>query len=120
MDMLDRLGRLLRTLVPDDEIYATYDPDLASAWEELDAYLDEAQTRPRRESVKTSPLEEAYTVLELPPGATMEQARENYKRLLRKYHPDRFAGRPEKQRAATEVTQAVIGAYRTIRRSSVS
>ena len=120
MDMLDRLGRLLRSLAPEAEFNAAWDPDLSTAWAELDAYLEEETPGRRDRRERTSPVDDAYAVLELPPGAPMEKVRENYKRLLRKYHPDRFAGRPEKQRAATEVTQAVIGAYRTIRRSSVS
>ncbi len=116
MDMLDRLGRLLRSFVPDDG--APFDPDLSAAWEELDEYLGEQtgpSRRPRGRREGRHPLEAEYRVLELEPGASMERVRESYKRLLRKYHPDRFVGRPEKQRAATEVTQAVIAAYRAIR-----
>lgn len=118
MDMIDRLSRLLRSFIPDDE--APWDPDLSRAWEELDDYLGEGRSEfhrpgsaaPRREA---APLEREYRVLELPTGASMDEVRDSYKRLLRKYHPDRFVGSPEKQRAATEVTQAVIAAYRAIR-----
>ena len=122
MDMLDRLGRLLRSLSVDTEEFSTgYDPDLTAAWEELNGYLGEGEAerhhRPRQPYHKGSPIDEAYRVLELPAGAPMERVRESYKRLLRKYHPDRFVGRPEKQRAATEVTQAIIAAYRTIKGS---
>ena len=121
MDMIDRLGRLLRSFIPDDQ--ALYDPDLSQAWEELDDFLGEGKSEfhrgeaegHRKEKTPPEPLAEEYRVLELYPGATMEEVRDSYKRLLRKYHPDRFVGRPEKQRAATEVTQAVIAAYRAIR-----
>lgn len=116
MDMLDRLGRLLRSFVPDEE--APFDPDLSDAWEELDGYLGEerhAFRKPPRRDDESAPLASEYRVLELEPGSSMEEVRGSYKRLLRKYHPDRFLGKPEKQRAATEVTQAVIAAYRTIR-----
>ncbi|MFW6338458.1 MAG: J domain-containing protein [Alkalispirochaetaceae bacterium] len=116
MDMLDRLGRLLRSFVPDDE--APYDPDLYAAWEELDEYLGEETERahgPRGAEENRDPLAAEYRVLEVEPGASIEEVRESYKRLLRRYHPDRFVGRPEKQRAATEVTRAVIAAYRAIR-----
>jgi DnaJ-domain-containing protein 1 len=123
MDMIDRLGRLLRSFIPDDE--APLDPDLSQAWRELDDYLGEEEGGFRRSRFEQSwskearrePLEQEYRVLELSPGAPMDQVRESYKRLLRKYHPDRFVGSPEKQRAATEVTQAVIAAYRAIRAS---
>ena len=120
--MLDRLGRLLRSFVPEEErLYAGYDPDLASAFEELESFLETGGGAARHEEGRArrrrTPLEEAYAVLELPPGTSFDSVRERYKGLLRKYHPDRFAGRPEKQRAATEVTQAIIAAYRTIRES---
>lgn len=121
MDMLDRLGRLLRSIVPEEALYNEYDPDLSTAWAELDAYLEEEEVETHRQFHRPgSPVDEAYRVLELDRDASMEQVRESYKRLLRKYHPDRFAGRPEKQRAATEVTQAVIAAYRMIKRSQES
>lgn len=121
--MFDRLGRLLRSFVPEEErLYAGYDPDLTSAFEELESFLETGaggatRQEERRERRRRTPLEEAYAVLELPPGVSFDSVRERYKGLLRKYHPDRFAGRPEKQRAATEVTQAIIAAYRTIRES---
>lgn len=118
MDMLDRLGRLLRSLAPEEnDHFGWTDPDLTAAWEELNGYLDDEPVgeEPPRAAEPPSRLQEAYAILEVAPGASMEAVRESYKRLLRKYHPDRFAGKPDKQRAATEVTRAVIGAYRTIR-----
>jgi curved DNA-binding protein CbpA len=33
---------------------------------------------------------------------------------MRKYHPDRHAGSPEKQKAATELTQKLSAAYQLI------
>lgn len=117
--MIDRLGRLLRSFVADEDLtWSGGDPDLADAWEELNGYLDDKEPfhRPPPATAPPSAVDEAYGVLELSPGASMEAVRASYKRLLRKYHPDRFVGKPEKQRAATEVTRAIIAAYRTIRR----
>ena len=37
--------------------------------------------------------------------------RKSYRRLLRQYHPDKFAQDPEKLRAATEVTRNITEAY---------
>jgi curved DNA-binding protein CbpA len=36
--------------------------------------------------------------------------------MMRKYHPDLHAGRPEKQRAATDVAQRLTEAYKTLDR----
>ncbi len=52
-----------------------------------------------------------YKTLELEPGASFEEVRKAYRKLLRKYHPDRFAQNPEKYKAATEVTRNVTEAY---------
>ena len=52
-----------------------------------------------------------YKTLELEPGADFEAVRKSYRRLLRQYHPDKFAQDPEKLRAATEVTRNITEAY---------
>lgn len=52
-----------------------------------------------------------YRTLELQPGATHEEVRKSYRRLLKQYHPDRFARDPEKHRVATEVTRNITEAY---------
>ena len=52
-----------------------------------------------------------YRTLELQPGATLEEVRKSYRRLLKQYHPDRFAKDPEKYKVATEVTRNITEAY---------
>ena len=52
-----------------------------------------------------------YRTLELEPGATHEEVRRSYRRLLKQYHPDRFAKDPEKYKVATEVTRNITAAY---------
>lgn len=52
-----------------------------------------------------------YRDLELEPGADATEVRKAYRRLLKKYHPDRFANDPEKLKAATEVTRKLTEAY---------
>lgn len=56
-----------------------------------------------------------YRTLEVGPEASMEEVRSSYRRLLRKYHPDRFASDPEKLRAATEVARKITAAYNGIK-----
>jgi DnaJ-domain-containing protein 1 len=53
-----------------------------------------------------------YGVLELPAGAELQAVRSSYRRLLFRFHPDKFAGDPDKQRMATELTRGLTVAYR--------
>jgi len=57
-----------------------------------------------------------YRTLELEPGADLAEVRRAYRRLLKQYHPDRFATDPEKQQAATEVTRRLTEAYNGLTR----
>jgi curved DNA-binding protein CbpA len=52
-----------------------------------------------------------YERLELPYGASWDEVKAAFRRLMRKYHPDLHAGNPEKLKAATEVSQALTQAY---------
>lgn len=52
-----------------------------------------------------------YRTLELEPGASLAEVRQSYRRLLKQYHPDRFARDPEKYKVATEVTRNITAAY---------
>lgn len=40
-------------------------------------------------------LEECYRILELPNGATLVEAQAAYRKLVRVWHPDRFASLPD-------------------------
>lgn len=52
-----------------------------------------------------------YRTLELEPGASYEEVRPAYRRLVAKYHPDRFASDPAKYEAATEVARKITLAH---------
>lgn len=52
-----------------------------------------------------------YRTLELEPGADVKEVRRAYRRLMKQYHPDRFANDPEKLKVATEVTRKLTEAY---------
>ncbi|HRI06279.1 MAG TPA: J domain-containing protein [Nannocystaceae bacterium] len=52
-----------------------------------------------------------YKTLEVEPGADFDTIRKSYRRLLKQYHPDRFARDPEKHKVATEVTRKITEAY---------
>jgi len=70
---------------------------------------------------KTAPPDElrlAYAALEVPYGSDFATVRKSYRTLMRKYHPDRHAGSPDKQKAATELAQKLSAAYQLIERRS--
>ena len=52
-----------------------------------------------------------YEVLGVSENATDEEIKAAYRRLVKKYHPDRFANDPEKQAAAREKLKQVNAAY---------
>ena len=80
------------------------------AWER--AY-QEAKRRPGYTAALAEEVEcrRWYRVLELEPGASMAEVKTAYRRLLRKYHPDRHARDPEKFAAATELMRRITEAH---------
>ncbi|HTE50480.1 MAG TPA: J domain-containing protein [Kofleriaceae bacterium] len=57
-----------------------------------------------------------YNVLDLPYGASFEQVKASYRKLMRKYHPDLHHQTPQKAKAATELTMQVTEAYNELER----
>jgi DnaJ-domain-containing protein 1 len=123
----DRLGDLLQSLMGGDsrrsEGYDPRDPDMREAIDELNAYLESggfdpgqgrhtrgARSRPEPEFADAA-LRRDYATLEVAFGAPLSDVRKSYKRLLHKYHPDRFSGDAEKQALANEVTQRLNEAF---------
>lgn len=81
------------------------------AFEAAQAKADgNAPPPPRRGSTEAERLR-WYRTLELAPGATLEEVRKSYRRLLKQYHPDKFHKDPEKYKVATEVTRNITVAY---------
>ena len=128
--LFDKLGVVLKSLdsLVDDVLgkgpAGKKDADYREAWEELEEYLRTGKSRVQPEQEdrrgpgeRSSPpsLVQDYANLELQLGASFENVRNSYKRLLKKYHPDRFANDPEKQKLATEITQKLNQSYQNIR-----
>ena len=137
MDQLfDRLTDLLRSMgqTASSSSASSADNDETAAWEELNDYLGEGSTSSsRRDSARNSgsprqgsthygraggppqSLKKDFANLELPFGATMEQARAAHRKLIRAYHPDRHATNPDKYRIANEITQRVNYSFQRIK-----
>lgn len=52
-----------------------------------------------------------YKVFNLNYGCSKDELKESYRKLLKKYHPDNFAGFPETQKIAERKTQELISAF---------
>jgi DnaJ-domain-containing protein 1 len=108
------------------------DPDLDAAFEELDDYLNrdhsaggssekrgkspgpEAGSGPDRGAGKTAvpeALRPDFAELGLPFGASAEECKSAYKKLLKIHHPDRHAGHPGNFKKATERTARINAAW---------
>ena len=124
----DRLGDLLQSLLGGEVgrsgTYDLRDPDMREAVAELDAYL-EWGTSQRRTADQQNPgkpgsvdqaLRKDYATLDVSFAAPFNDVRKSYKRLLHKYHPDRFSGDEKKQALANEVTQLLNEAFARIER----
>jgi DnaJ-domain-containing protein 1 len=62
-------------------------------------------------AVKRAQVKQWLKNLELEPGASEEDIRAAYTRLMAKYHPDKHGGDPEKHRAATKLAHGLTEAY---------
>lgn len=54
---------------------------------------------------------EYYQVLEVQPGASFEQIKKSYRRLMKTYHPDKYAKDPEKMKVAQAISLKLNEAY---------
>ena len=105
---------------------------MKEAWDELNAYLNgdeeirsdgSAQYRSQDRSGASvnsdrgemEHLREDYAILEVPFGAPFEQVKRSYKKMLRRYHPDRHSSDPEKLKLATEITTKINESYNRIK-----
>ncbi len=132
---IDRLANFLKSLFGDDAGAARQagetegtrfrDPDLQDAWEELDEFMrggsaQSDRTRQRSRSSRPEPprdesLRQDYANLEVPFGADIDTVRRSYKRLMIKYHPDKYGKDPQQQKVALEITKKINESFERIR-----
>lgn len=75
------------------------------------SYTGSSSSRPPRPGSDEAKLAEWYRTLDLQPGADLAEIKSNYRKLMRKYHPDLHTGNAQKQKAATELSMRVTQAY---------
>jgi len=61
-------------------------------------------------------LESCYARLGVSPGAKIEVVRSAWRRLVRQYHPDLYAGQPGQQRRNDEKIKELNLAYEELKR----
>ena len=59
------------------------------------------------------PLAHAYATIGLRPGSSARELKQQYKRLVKKWHPDRWANDPVNQADAAQKMRAINAAYYT-------
>lgn len=71
---------------------------------------------PQRPPTEAQRIARLYATLETPVGADFETVKRNFRKLMRKYHPDLHAGSPEKLKSATEKSATLTTAYQELER----
>jgi hypothetical protein len=79
-------------------------------------HQDALRLQSQRRAASSFPREvrEAYAALELALGADPESVREAWRKLMQRYHPDRFSTTPEKVDTARQITSGLNHAYDVI------
>lgn len=54
---------------------------------------------------------DCFLILQVSPGATLREARKAYMRLVKRWHPDRFADNPQLRESAQEKLKLINSAY---------
>ena len=129
MGIWNRLGNVIKSYITDesDKLFGNRskwrsDPDLDSAYEELDDYLKGKDSRERafgqeeaEKQKKPKPVPEGikqdFAELGLTPDATAEECKDAYKKLLKIHHPDRHANHEGNMNKATDKSARVNAAY---------
>ena len=130
MDILTRIGYILKTL-----LYHALEEKLAqmehrtrkkkskkkktSSFEfEFEDFEKEQATGTTEQTPRMNPvLATHYAALEIPYGSDLPTVTAAWKRLLKKYHPDRYDNDPERVRIANQITLGLNEAYRTIQQA---
>lgn len=106
MSLLSRLGRVLKANI------GRRVPEINDIpWDkpEHEATAEDATTN--HDNQPDARIAGYYAALELPFGADLSAVKQAHRRLIKRYHPDRFHTEPDKNQTASEVTRRLNEAY---------
>lgn len=109
MSLTRRLRRLLRAhlgSLRDDPLDFRAEPDASNEASESDAAGSDGSGRD-----VPSDVTKAYRALEVPVGSDREAVKKGYRRMMNRYHQDRFQNDDEKRAVAGEVSKRLNLAY---------
>lgn len=127
-DLGEKVGRSVKGLFQgdaEDEKYEDIDLDelerqFAAEFGDLGSSSSSSsgrRTRPRKKRTRLDKLEPHYKTMEIPPGTPFPKIRAQFRKLMRKYHPDRYASDPKKQAWATKKTQGISEAFAALEKA---
>ena len=139
MGIWSRLGSVIKSYLDDDinvfrssSHHSSADPDLDAAFEELDGFLNGRKEKPAgndrafsagtQERLKVPPeeLRPCFTELGVPFGASAEECKAAYKKLLKIHHPDRHGKHEGNFKKATEKSARINAAWDRIEKWRVN
>lgn len=115
MGIPNRLFRLAKAYVNDwlnkDKENADFDDDI---WEDFEREERQQQRRQRYNRPRDPKIVQYYERLNIPYDSDYQTVREAWKRLMKKYHPDKYVNDPQKIKMATKISQELTEAYKEI------
>lgn len=112
MSLLSRLGRVLKANLGRLPGVDADKFDAGMPWDETTRdKTTHNQTTTNRETQADARIAGYYAALELPFGADLAAVKQAHRRLVKRYHPDRFHSEPDKAQTASEVTRRLNEAY---------
>lgn len=84
-------------------------------WEQIGGGQSGQRTNAGHTGSGEKTIREYYANLEVPYGADLETVKESYRRLMRRYHPDRYANDSDMEELATELSQEITQAYHAVK-----
>ncbi len=117
MGLFKRIKNIIRSNINSKQSFYNNDSYSDTNFENFsgnfeDSDIDEQiKSSLKPESSADSLEREYYANLELPYGADFNEIKTSYKRLLKKYHPDKFYGNQQKLEIAQEVVKKLNIAY---------
>ncbi len=94
----------------DFEEWKRYNDEYEKARKEQQQYEQQYRSTHQNTSQNTQELK-YYQILEVPPGASFEQIKKSYRKLMKMYHPDLFRNDADKHETALEISRQLNEAY---------